>query len=83
MSEPQQQDYNDDNEYDDGECWNCGGEGFTFDCFDGFCEDADIGCADCTRKCRVCAPRTPEQQAETDALRQVLADALEAAKDTP
>src|SRR6185312_7378551 len=36
---------------DNGDCWNCGGEGYTFDCFDGCCEDADVGCDDCTRRC--------------------------------
>lgn len=36
------------------DCWYCGGEGETFDCFDGFCLDADIGCADCTRACPEC-----------------------------
>lgn len=40
---------------DDEECWNCGGEGETFDCFDGFCLDAEIGCELCTRQCEVCS----------------------------
>ena len=38
----------------DDTCQRCGGEGFVFDCFDGFCEDADIGCDDCTRPCPDC-----------------------------
>jgi len=42
---------------DNGDCWNCGGEGYTFDCFDGCCEDADVGCDDCTRRCFECARR--------------------------
>lgn len=46
-------DYDDD--YED-ECWNCGGEGYISDCFDGMCEDADSGCDDCTRRCDVCNP---------------------------
>lgn len=39
---------------DDGDCPYCGGEGYTFDCFDGCCLDADIGCDDCTRPCSMC-----------------------------
>lgn len=42
------------NPHDD-ECWHCGGEGFTHDCFDGFCESAEEGCEDCTRVCPECA----------------------------
>lgn len=38
----------------DEECWHCGGEGETFDCFDGFCADAELGCPDCTRPCPEC-----------------------------
>lgn len=45
--DPMQHDPRDD---DDG-CPICGGEGFTFDCFDGCCEDVEIGCDDCTRSC--------------------------------
>lgn len=36
------------------ECWHCGGEGETFDCIDGCCEDADYGCEDCSRPCIEC-----------------------------
>ena len=45
------------NDYDDdgSECYECGGEGFVHDCFDGFCADADVGCDDCTRPCPACA----------------------------
>lgn len=39
----------------DDECWNCGGEGYTADCFDGCCEDAESGCEDCSRPCPECA----------------------------
>jgi hypothetical protein len=35
-------------------CWNCGGEGYTFDCFDGCCLDAEIGCEECSRECVEC-----------------------------
>ncbi len=44
----------DHNEYENDGCPCCGGEGFIFDCFDGFCLDADIGCDDCTRRCPEC-----------------------------
>jgi hypothetical protein len=36
------------------ECWHCGGDGYIHDCFDGFCECADYGCEDCTRRCPEC-----------------------------
>lgn len=36
------------------ECWHCGGEGYTHDCFDGFCEAAEEGCEDCSRPCPEC-----------------------------
>ncbi|ASP64428.1 hypothetical protein [Sinorhizobium meliloti] len=45
----------DDDVYED-ECFNCGGEGYVSDCFDGCCEDADSGCDLCTRRCDVCNP---------------------------
>lgn len=40
---------------DDEPCQECGGEGVTFSCFDGFCADAEVGCDDCTRACPECA----------------------------
>lgn len=43
---------------DDGTCWRCGGDGFIFECFDGFCLDADVGCDDCTRPCPICSRRS-------------------------
>lgn len=36
------------------ECWDCGGDGYVFDCLDGCCADADAGCDLCTRRCEVC-----------------------------
>lgn len=36
------------------ECWQCAGEGFLHDCFDGMCEDAESGCDDCERRCDIC-----------------------------
>lgn len=48
-------------EIDNGDCWNCGGEGYVWDCFDGCCRNAEDGCRLCTRRCDVCnpAPRKP------------------------
>lgn len=57
------------------ECQRCGGEGYVFECFDGFCKECDVGCDDCTRACPDCTKRPA-----SDELRQVLADAL---KQTP
>ena len=42
---------------DDGTCQRCGGEGVVFECFDGYCLDADYGCDDCTRDCPECVRR--------------------------
>lgn len=39
---------------DDEECPTCSGDGFIFDCFDGFCVDAEIGCEECTSVCPDC-----------------------------
>ena len=36
------------------DCWDCGGDGFVFDCFDGLCAEAEIGCDDCTKTCSIC-----------------------------
>lgn len=41
-----------DDERDD--CWNCGGEGYIADCFDGFCVNAEDGCELCLRRCEYC-----------------------------
>ena len=41
---------------DDDICWNCGGDGFTWECFDGCCVDSEIGCDDCTQPCEICMP---------------------------
>jgi len=67
------------NEYDDDhECPHCGGEGFVSDCFDGFCEDAEFGCDDCTRPCSYCGIKTDPLP---DGLGEILADALTANKE--
>lgn len=60
-------------EADHDECPYCGGEGFTFYCFDGSCEDCDIGCDDCTRPCPECGIR---YKAAPDGLGQVLSESL-------
>jgi hypothetical protein len=41
------------NPHDD-DCWYCGGEGETYDCIDGCCEDQDSGCEECARPCFEC-----------------------------
>lgn len=61
-------------DFDDGDCGNCGGEGYVFDCWDGFCESADYGCSACRHRCDWCNPAP--KSASSDALRQILADAL-------
>ena len=48
-------DYDWDDADDDRDCYLCGGEGFVWDCFDGFCVNAEDGCEDCTRPCPECA----------------------------
>lgn len=51
------------------DCWQCGGEGQTFDCFDGFCIEAEYGCSLCTRNCDVCEGHggwEPDYDAEDD-----------------
>ena len=65
------------------ECFQCGGEGYVYGCsWDWQCDtyDAGEGTCLCTRPCDVCNPvkLTPEQQAEHDALKKVLAAALAA-----
>jgi len=73
MSDPRD-DYDD---YPDDECGNCGGEGFTYDCIDGCCLNAEDGCELCAHRCDWCNPRKPKvPDNEIVALRQILADAL-------
>lgn len=71
---PDYDDYDD----DPGDCYECGGEGFVWDCFDGFCVNAEDGCDDCTRPCPECARRKRDNQPTPDAqaLSDVLAEAL-------
>ena len=38
------------------DCQECGGEGYTYDCFEEFaCIDPESGCEDCARRCGWCA----------------------------
>lgn len=38
------------------DCPECGGEGYTYDCFEEFaCIDPEGGCSDCARRCLWCA----------------------------
>ena len=38
------------------DCPECGGDGYTYDCFEEFaCIDPESGCADCALRCRWCA----------------------------
>lgn len=55
---------------DDAECPLCGGEGNTYECFDGCCEDAEWGCEDCIRPCECQKRQAPAE------LREVLAEML-------
>lgn len=78
MHDPSTQAFVDYEDYDDdpGDCIECGGEGFVWDCFDGFCVDAESGCDDCTRPCPECARNKRERAVSEAGLKQVLADAI-------
>ena len=76
-------------DYDDfetGDCWNCGGEGFTYGCgWDWQCDTYDEGegtCL-CTNCCEWCNPPqlTPEEEAKSEALRTLMAKALNPEQD--
>jgi len=71
MSEAEREPY----DYEDNDCWNCGGEGFVSNCFEEYaCIDPEGGCDLCMKRCDVCSP--PKKSKDTDALREVLAEAL-------
>jgi hypothetical protein len=67
----------DDDDYGD-ECGNCGGEGYTYNCIDGCCVNAEDGCELCASRCDWCNPPKPKTADDNGvaALRQVLSDAL-------
>ncbi len=45
---------------DDSDCWQCSGEGYTYDCFEEWaCVDPEGGCDLCMRRCDVCAHVLP------------------------
>lgn len=56
-------------EYEENDCWNCGGEGFVSSCFEEWaCMYPDEGCDLCTRRCDVCLPPAPDRlQGEDEA----------------
>lgn len=57
MSDPST-DYGEDR---DGDCWNCGGEGYVYNCQDEIgCVDPESGCDLCMRRCELCNPRRPK-----------------------
>lgn len=66
-------------DFEDTECGNCGGEGFTYGCsWDWQCDTYDEGegtCL-CTRRCEWCQPISPAEALEREQLRAALRDAL-------
>lgn len=61
-------------DYDESECWNCGGEGYVYGCsWDWQCDtyDAGEGTCLCTRRCHICQPTKPDPE-----LQKVLSEAL-------
>jgi hypothetical protein len=63
-------------DYDDAECWQCGGEGFVYGCsWDWQCDTWDGDSCLCTRRCEWCSPAKPNPE-----LQQTLADALAESK---
>ena len=46
-----------------GDCWNCGGEGVVYSCFDEICcVDPEDGCDECARPCEICTRRPTRQE---------------------
>lgn len=56
-------DYDD---YSDGECWQCGGEGrVAGTCIDGCCvEQDDPDCPYCSKRCDICNPKKTTEAAQ-------------------
>lgn len=64
-------------DYDEEDCWNCGGEGYVYGCsWDWQCDTWDGDSCLCTRPCHICYP--PKLDPE---LRRVLGEALAAPPD--
>lgn len=52
---------------DEEECWNCGGEGYVYNCFEEYaCVDPEGGCDECMRRCDVCNRRRPHPNSEAE-----------------
>lgn len=50
----------DPHDYEDEDCWNCGGEGYVYNCLDEIgCIDPESGCDLCMRRCDICNPAKP------------------------
>jgi hypothetical protein len=65
-------------DYDESDCGQCGGEGFTYGCsWDWQCDtyDAGEGTCLCTRRCEWCTQPTDAEKANIAALQRVLAEA--------
>lgn len=60
----------------DEDCGQCDGSGYTYDCIDGCCVNAEDGCHLCEQRCDFCNPPTVKQVQADAELRQVLTDAL-------
>lgn len=56
-----------DDDYDDGSCPNCGGEGYVYDCIDGCCINAEEGCDLCAYRCDWCNAAKPVKRDAADA----------------
>ena len=64
----------DDFDYDLGDCWNCGGEGWVYGCPWGWqCDTWDGDSCLCTHPCHICFPPKPDPE-----LSRILAQAIEA-----
>jgi len=45
-------------DFDDDDCYECGGEGYVYDCVSDYaCIDPEGGCDLCMRRCPICNPR--------------------------
>lgn len=44
------------------DCWQCHGDGYTYDCFEEWaCVDPEGGCDLCMSRCDVCHSHTPKE----------------------
>lgn len=61
-------------DYDEGDCWNCGGEGFVYGCsWDWQCDTWDGDSCLCSRPCHICYP--PKDDPE---MRKIMAESFAA-----